>query len=104
MHQRVVAVQWFLTVLTGLGCGALALIVSLGTRALTMSKLRLFHAIIENEKSGSAFNGAAFMFLLMANQLLASLAWGVVYLEPVAGGSGIPEVKCYLNGLDIPRV
>ena len=24
--------------------------------------------------------------------------------EPVARGSGIPEIKCYLNGVAIPRV
>ncbi|KAL3272452.1 hypothetical protein HHI36_013932 [Cryptolaemus montrouzieri] len=28
----------------------------------------------------------------------------VSYVEPIAGGSGIPQVKCYLNGLKIPRV
>jgi hypothetical protein len=25
-------------------------------------------------------------------------------LQPVAAGSGIPQVKCYLNGVKIPRV
>ena len=24
--------------------------------------------------------------------------------QPVAGGSGIPEIKCYLNGVKVPRV
>ncbi|KAL1138626.1 hypothetical protein AAG570_008689, partial [Ranatra chinensis] len=28
----------------------------------------------------------------------------VAYVEPVAGGSGIPQVKCYLNGVKIPRI
>jgi chloride channel 7 len=28
----------------------------------------------------------------------------VAYVEPVAAGSGIPQVKCYLNGIKIPRV
>jgi len=27
-----------------------------------------------------------------------------VWIEPVSAGSGIPEVKCYLNGIDLPRV
>lgn len=28
----------------------------------------------------------------------------VTYGEPIASGSGIPQVKCYLNGVKIPRV
>lgn len=28
----------------------------------------------------------------------------VTYLEPVAAGSGIPQVKCYLNGVKVPRI
>jgi H+/Cl- antiporter ClcA len=28
----------------------------------------------------------------------------LLFTEPVSGGSGIPEVKCYLNGIDLPRV
>ena len=28
----------------------------------------------------------------------------IAYIEPVAGGSGIPQVKCYLNGVKIPRI
>lgn len=28
----------------------------------------------------------------------------VTYIEPVAAGSGIPQVKCYLNGVKVPRV
>lgn len=28
----------------------------------------------------------------------------VVFVEPVAAGSGIPQVKCYLNGVKIPRL
>jgi chloride channel 7 len=25
-------------------------------------------------------------------------------LQPVAAGSGIPQVKCYLNGVKVPRI
>lgn len=28
----------------------------------------------------------------------------VAYVEPIAAGSGIPQVKCYLNGVHVPRV
>ena len=28
----------------------------------------------------------------------------VVFIEPLAAGSGIPEIKCYLNGVKVPNV
>ncbi|KAJ8366847.1 hypothetical protein AAFF_G00338820 [Aldrovandia affinis] len=28
----------------------------------------------------------------------------VAFIEPIAAGSGIPQIKCYLNGVKIPRV
>ncbi|XP_075165788.1 chloride channel protein 7 [Haematobia irritans] len=28
----------------------------------------------------------------------------VTYLEPITAGSGIPQVKCYLNGVKVPRI
>ena len=33
-------------------------------------------------------------------------AWAAMWvtLEPMSGGSGIPEVKIFLNGIDLPRV
>lgn len=43
----------------------------------------------------------AFLFYQTAFALAASL---FVYIEPVSGGSGIPEVKCFLNGIDLPRI
>ncbi|CAH0393157.1 unnamed protein product [Bemisia tabaci] len=46
--------------------------------------------------------------------LFIFLAWNVIpvligstlvtCIEPIAGGSGIPQVKCYLNGIKMPRI
>lgn len=33
-----------------------------------------------------------------------SLTYFVIFFQPVALGSGIPQVKCYLNGIKIPRI
>lgn len=38
------------------------------------------------------------MFLVMVAALLC------VYIGPSAAGSGIPEVKAYLNGVDTPNI
>jgi H+/Cl- antiporter ClcA len=43
------------------------------------------------------------LFLLIQTAF-ACMASIFVWIEPVAAGSGIPEVKCFLNGVDLPRV
>jgi hypothetical protein len=47
----------------------------------------------------------AFLVYAGANMLLVMLAAMLcVYIGPSAAGSGIPEVKAYLNGVDTPHV
>jgi hypothetical protein len=46
----------------------------------------------------------AFLVFLFYQTLFAIIASLFVYWEPVCAGSGIPEIKCFLNGIDLPRV
>jgi len=50
------------------------------------------------------FWGSPFLCFLFYQTVFALAASAFVYLEPVAAGSGIPEVKCFLNGIDLPRI
>lgn len=81
-----------------------ALFVSGSVRRLSEWKFALFYDLIEQEKEGAVPAGCAFAILLLINVFFGSVAFVMVYMEPVSGGSGIPEIKCYLNGLNIPRV
>ena len=56
------------------------------------------------EPTASGFGGSAFLAFLFYQTIFAVIASIFVWIEPVASGSGIPEVKCYLNGIDLPRV
>ena len=47
---------------------------------------------------------AAYLTFLLYQTAFAAIASLFVYVEPVSGGSGIPEIKCFLNGIDLPRV
>lgn len=56
------------------------------------------------EPTASGFGGSAFLAFLFYQTIFAAIASIFVWIEPVSSGSGIPEVKCYLNGIDLPRV
>lgn len=93
-----------LTLATGFLCGLLAIIVATFTKFFTSNKYDFFYWLIEKEKDGVLFHGCGFIFLFFSNLILGSIAWLTVHVEPLASGSGIPEIKCYLNGLNIPRI
>ena len=59
---------------------------------------------MQDEVHGVATPGSAFVTFLAYQTLFALLASIFVIIEPVSAGSGIPEIKCYLNGIDLPRV
>ena len=48
-------------------------------------------------------NWNCFYFLWLEQHYLKTSIWDVFSLcvEPVAAGSGIPQVKCYLNGVKV---
>jgi hypothetical protein len=65
----------------------------------------------EGNASNSSTTGAtagqgmsAFWAFCLIQVAFAAIASIFVWIEPVSGGSGIPEIKCYLNGIDLPRV
>jgi len=46
----------------------------------------------------------AFVVFILYQLVYAAVASAFVFFEPAAGGSGIPEIKCFLNGVQIPRL
>jgi H+/Cl- antiporter ClcA len=74
------------------------------TRILTKWKFNQFHTMIHKEKHDDAPYGSAFLLLLCCDLIFVILAYISCYIEPLAAGSGIPEIKCFLNGLNIPRL
>lgn len=54
--------------------------------------------------TGSHSYWAAFVTFVCYQTIYAAIASLFVMIEPVSAGSGIPEIKCFLNGIDLPRI
>eukprot|EP00750_Incisomonas_marina_P011693 INCI16404.4.p1 GENE.INCI16404.4~~INCI16404.4.p1 ORF type:complete len:1459 (-),score=252.58 INCI16404.4:108-4484(-) len=88
-----------IAILTGIVAASITAL----SRWLTALKLESVGAtLIQMETNGTAFDGAAFLSQIGFNLVCVFGATCVVaFGETVAAGSGIPEIKCILNGVTI---
>jgi chloride channel 7 len=97
-YNREESWKWLLAVLIGVTMGFVAFFIDTGIEILTTWKYTAAKKMIER---GHGFWRPYFSFIALT-LLYAACAGGLVsYLEPLAAGSGIPEVKTYLNGVHI---
>ena len=82
--------------------------VAFGTNVLSTyfigRKFDLLHRLLDDADGGHVTIVWSFFVYVTIQTSFAMLAALCVWIEPVSAGSGIPEVKCYLNGIDLPRV
>ena len=81
--------RWLLTLITGFLCGLVAIFVSYFTKKLSSFKFDTFNALIESEKLNETPFGSAYLFYFLCNLSFGLVAWFMVFLEPLASGSGI---------------
>eukprot|EP00474_Spongospora_subterranea_P005008 CRZ05466.1 hypothetical protein [Spongospora subterranea] len=97
-HRAVV--RWILISVVATFTGLIALLIWVVTRGIQHQKLSATHRLV---RSGHVLApilvhcGTSCVLACMAAMLVA-------FVEPIAVSSGIPQIKCVLNGLKIPRV
>lgn len=91
--------RYLLTAGIGIMQGCVAYFTNIASSAFIIAKFESAYLALEHGHVGWAF------FKFVVTQLFfALLASACVWIEPIAAGSGIPEVKCYLNGIDLPNI
>ncbi|KAJ7306627.1 hypothetical protein JRQ81_010042 [Phrynocephalus forsythii] len=101
--RRYEAVKWIMVFAIGVCTGMVGLFVDFFVRLFSRIK---FH-VVQNSVEECSENGClavSLLELLGFNLTFVFLASLLVLIQPVAAGSGIPEIKCYLNGVKVPRV
>jgi len=96
--------SWICIFLVGFFTALVALFIDSIIRILTDTKLNTVTAMMTSCEDKSCVASSLFSLVgfNMAFVLVACLL--VVYGEPLAAGSGIPEIKCYLNGVKVRNV
>ena len=97
--RKATAWKWVLVVTTGVTIAVTGAFVQIFTEAMTEWKFETSAKFIEEGDWGSAF--FSFIFICL---FLALCAGYLCWLEPPAAGSGIPEIKAYLNGVNLSKV
>jgi H+/Cl- antiporter ClcA len=83
----------------GVSVGLLAFAIQQGVGALTALRVETARSLLSTDHVGAAF--ACWLGLALAYGFASALM--IVCIEPAAAGSGIPEVKAFLNGTNVPR-
>lgn len=90
--------RWIMSFLIAALIGIIAWIAKVGINGINEAKFKYV------DKANEYNLGLGFFIYLVINLALATLGSIIaVYYEPTAAGSGIPEVKAYLNGTKVPR-
>ncbi|VAI01294.1 unnamed protein product [Triticum turgidum subsp. durum] len=90
-----IVLKWFFALLIGVGTGLAAIFINLAVENFSGWKFTLTFAIIQH----SYFVGFL-VYILLNLALVFSSVYIVTQFAPAAAGSGIPEIKGYLNGVD----
>ncbi|XP_008801915.2 putative chloride channel-like protein CLC-g isoform X2 [Phoenix dactylifera] len=97
---RYVTLKWSLCFLIGALAGAVGFFNNLAVENIAGVKFVVTSNMMLARKYGWAFAvfaGSNFVLTMFASVITA-------YMAPAAAGSGIPEVKAYLNGVDAPDI
>ncbi|CAA6661458.1 unnamed protein product [Spirodela intermedia] len=95
-----VLLKWTLCFLLGLTAGAVGFFNNLAVENIAGVKF-----VITSNLMLSRQYGLAFAIFAVANFVLLMTSCVITaFIAPAAGGSGIPEVKAYLNGVDAPEI
>lgn len=97
--RRSTAYKWILVVLIGAVIGCMGVLVRVVTGRLTEYKFGTVLAMYDNGNHVGAY------FVLLALCLFyAGVACVCAIIEPNAAGSGLPEIKAFLNGINLNKV
>lgn len=98
-HASYVTLKWTFALLIGIGTGLAAFFINIAVENFSGWKFAATFAVMKH----SYFLGLV-VYIACNGALVFSSVYIVTQFAPAAAGSGIPEIKAYLNGVDTPGI
>ncbi|KAL4624495.1 H(+)/Cl(-) exchange transporter 7-like isoform X1 [Arapaima gigas] len=96
--------RWVVCGLTGFLTGLLAFFVNIVVEILSSYKYQTVKSYIDGFTEDGRLCASMMLWTMLNLAFVLAGALAVAFFEPIAAGSGIPQIKCYLNGVKIPHV
>ncbi|KAI5097783.1 H(+)/Cl(-) exchange transporter 7 [Silurus meridionalis] len=96
--------RWFICGLIGLLTGLIACFIDVVVEYLAGKKYEAVKHYIDKFTEDGGLSVSLLLWAILNSAFVMVGAILVAFFEPIAAGSGIPQIKCYLNGVKIPRV
>uniref|UniRef100_A0A671X9Z0 Chloride channel protein n=1 Tax=Sparus aurata TaxID=8175 RepID=A0A671X9Z0_SPAAU len=96
--------RWVVCGLIGFLTGLIACFIDIAVEELAGFKYQVVKENIEKFTEVGGLSISLILWAVLNSAIVMIGAIIVAFFEPIAAGSGIPQIKCYLNGVKIPRV
>ncbi|XP_047199779.1 H(+)/Cl(-) exchange transporter 7 isoform X2 [Hippoglossus stenolepis] len=96
--------RWVVCGLIGFLTGLIACFIDIAVEQLAGFKYQVVKTNIEKFTEVGGLSISLLLWAVLNSAIVMLGAIIVAFIEPIAAGSGIPQIKCYLNGIKIPRV
>ncbi|XP_024363094.1 chloride channel protein CLC-d isoform X2 [Physcomitrium patens] len=98
-HASYITLKWTFSLLIGIGTGLAAFLINIAVENFSGWKFAATFALMKY----STFLGLV-IYIAFNAALVFSSVYIITQFAPAAAGSGIPEIKAYLNGVDTPGI
>ncbi|RXM32463.1 H(+)/Cl(-) exchange transporter 7 [Acipenser ruthenus] len=96
--------RWVVCALIGILTGLVACFIDIAVEQLAGVKYIVVKHSIDTFTEVGGLSISLILWAALNAAIVVVGAVMVAFFEPVAAGSGIPQIKCYLNGVKIPHV
>ncbi|XP_068193122.1 H(+)/Cl(-) exchange transporter 7-like isoform X1 [Antennarius striatus] len=96
--------RWVVCGLIGFLTGLIACFIDIVVEEMAGIKYQVVKENIEKFTDVGGLSISLILWAILNSAFVMVGAIIVAFFEPIAAGSGIPQIKCYLNGVKVPRV